>query len=102
MITLLHRKRYGTEIMAMIEEVSEGNISINFGSLYRILSKLTRRNFIVETPDPAPENNLQKRGGHRRKYYALTEQGRSALTAKEQLRTKLQGIKQPWKSCLDY
>ena len=101
MITLLHRKRYGTEIMEMILEASEGNIPINFGSLYPILSKLAKRNFIVEAPDPAPESNLQKRGGHRRKYYALTEKGRLALTETEQVRTRLQRMKQQWRPCLD-
>lgn len=98
MLTMLHQARYGIEIIEMVWEASDGSIEINFGSLYPALNKLIKRGLIVETQDLHPEENLAERGGHRRKYHMLTEQGREALNQVYKFRSILRDMKGRWQA----
>jgi transcriptional regulator len=69
---------YGYQIAQIVVNRSQGLFDIKEGSLYPALHRLERRTLIkgywVE-PDGI-------RGGRRRKYYALTAEGRTARRAK--------------------
>jgi PadR family transcriptional regulator, regulatory protein PadR len=101
MLTMLHKQRYGIEIIDMVWHMSDGNIDINFGSLYPALQKLSKRGFIQETEPPEiPSEDLHDRCGHRRKYYLLTEYGHMALGQIFQVRTSLRNIQGQWRPCI--
>lgn len=63
----VNKKMYGYELMLAIEQKSQGNIKLTFGSLYPILHKLESEGLIY-----SENENIGKRV---RKYYILTEQG---------------------------
>jgi PadR family transcriptional regulator, regulatory protein PadR len=100
MLTMLHQERYGTEMMEMVSLLSEGRVEINFGSLYPILKKLSKGGLIEDVKSPSVEDSLVERGGHRRKYYALTEPGREALNQLSEMRTSLRSISGQWQACV--
>ncbi|BAY95960.1 MULTISPECIES: PadR family transcriptional regulator [unclassified Tolypothrix] len=79
-------KCYGTEIIEIVSSASEGRKQLNFGSLYPTLYKLKIRGLIEED---LGETHLPERGGHRRKYYKITELGIQALSHIENFRQKL-------------
>ena len=98
MLTMRHGARYGIEIIDMVWEATNGEIDINFGSLYPTLDKLIKRGLIVETKTPQPDTGLHERGGHRRKYHMLTEQGCETLEQIDGFRSRLRNMKERWSS----
>lgn len=63
---------YGYAILKRVRELSDGEIEWTDGMLYPLLHRLQRLGYVTtewRTPD----------GGRRRKYYAITDEGRTAL-----------------------
>jgi DNA-binding PadR family transcriptional regulator len=63
---------YGYAISKRIRELSGGEIEWTDGMLYPLLHRLHRLGYVTADWRRSPE-------GRRRKYYAITEDGRSAL-----------------------
>ena len=72
----LTKPRHGYAIMSLIEETSNGVVTIGPASMYTIIKKLLQNNWIYLYDD----------SDSRRKVYTLTEQGRSIL--KEDLKIR--------------
>jgi transcriptional regulator len=66
------RARHGYEISQVIEQRSDGAVRFKVASLYPLLYRLERRNWIVG-------NWVEKAGQRRRRYYRLTPAGRRVL-----------------------
>jgi len=66
----LIKPNHGYQLMAAIEQVSDGRIKMGPGTLYGVLTRLQKDEFIVILNDDG-----------RRKTYAITEDGRAALKA---------------------
>ncbi len=69
---------YGYGIKSAVETESSGALMPRAGSLYRVLARLITSGLVVEAEAPEPES---PHPGRARKYYGLTEPGRSALAA---------------------
>lgn len=77
---------YGVEIVDAIEDATQGERKLGFGSLYPTLRRLENRGLITgkwgeETPD--------ERAGARRKYYSATEKGTEALSDVRERRQRI-------------
>ena len=72
----LTKPRHGYAIMSLIEETSNGVVTIGPASMYTIIKKLLQNNWIYLYDD----------SDSRRKVYTLTEQGRAIL--KEDLKIR--------------
>jgi transcriptional regulator len=68
------RPSHGYEIAQLIEARSKGAVAFHVASLYPILYRLERRDLIAG-------RWVEKPGQRRRRYYALTPQGRKVLAA---------------------
>ena len=69
---LTEGESYGYAILKRVRELSDGEIEWTDGMLYPLLHRLQRLGYLTtewRTPD----------GGRRRKYYDITDEGRSAL-----------------------
>ena len=66
------RPRHGYEISKLIEQRSEGVLKFNVASFYPLLYRLEKRGFISG-------RWVEKAGQRRRRYYALTAQGKTVL-----------------------
>ena len=69
---LNERESYGYAILKRIRALSDGEIEWTDGMLYPLLHRLHRLGYVTADWRTSPE-------GRRRKYYAITEDGRSAL-----------------------
>jgi len=83
---LTGRELYGLQIIDAFRDASEGHRSIGVGSLYPTLSRLEEKGLILSWMEARPEDD---KGGARRKYFKVTQQGVMALAAAEQFRRKL-------------
>ena len=72
----LTKPRHGYAIMSLIEETTNGVVTIGPASMYTIIKKLLQNNWIYLYDD----------SDSRRKVYTLTEQGRAIL--KEDLKIR--------------
>jgi|SRR5665648_230755 len=72
----LMNPNHGYQLMSIIEQVSKGRIKMGPGTLYGVLTRLQKDELIVILNDDG-----------RRKTYAVTEDGRTALKA-EYMRLK--------------
>lgn len=70
---------YGYGIMKAVSEESDGAVSPEIGSLYRVLARLMGVGLVKEAPTPADAEDVHP--GRRRRYYALTPAGKAALEA---------------------
>ncbi|ASV69710.1 MULTISPECIES: PadR family transcriptional regulator [Cytobacillus] len=68
-MTALTRPRHGYAIMSLIEETTQGRIAIGPASMYTIIKKLLKQEWIY----------LQDGSDSRRKVYELTKQGKVVL-----------------------
>lgn len=70
-------RMYGYEITRVVKELSDGTLNLTEGALYPALHKLEADGLIEAT--------MEEAGNRRRKYYALTKQGKkdSARKVKE-------------------
>jgi len=71
---LEERDRHGYEIAKLIEARSKGALALHVASLYPALYRLERRGLIVG-------RWVERAGTRRRRFYRLTDAGRSALGA---------------------
>ena len=65
--------RHGYAIIKEIEEMTQGDMRPNTGSMYLALHRLRQDGFIVEAVGPSEDA--------RRRYYKLTPSGRAAATS---------------------
>ncbi len=70
---------HGYAILKAVESESEGLVSPEVGSLYRVLARLMTAGFVEETPAPAVAPRVHR--GRSRRYYRLTREGRALLKA---------------------
>jgi DNA-binding PadR family transcriptional regulator len=63
---------YGYAILKRVRELSAGDLEWTDGMLYPLLHRLGRLGYVTTEWRTSPE-------GRRRKYYALTDEGRDAL-----------------------
>lgn len=70
---------YGYAIMKAVDEESDGAVSPEIGTLYRVLARLEGVGLVreTETPDAAPDVHR----GRPRKYYGITPLGLGVLRA---------------------
>jgi PadR family transcriptional regulator, regulatory protein PadR len=71
------RPRHGYEISQIIEERSDGAVRFKVASLYPLLYRLERRGWING-------RWVEKAGQRRRRYYRITQEGRTVLTHQRQ------------------
>jgi PadR family transcriptional regulator PadR len=77
-LTLLRREKaqYGMRIANLIEEMSEGRVQLEPGTIYPLLNRLAKSGWIVI------DDNISSQGrGPVRRYYRLTDEGTSLLNA---------------------
>jgi PadR family transcriptional regulator PadR len=74
--TLAHGEGYGYELSQRIHRVSGGKLDWSAGTLYPLLHRLETENLIEAFWRPSDS-------GPRRKYYRLTEKGRSAVATEK-------------------
>lgn len=80
------RRRHGYEISKLIEARSDGALRFNVASLYPLLYRLEKRDWIEG-------RWVEKAGQRRRRYYQLTPAGRKVLVAqRSKWRTFVQAI----------
>lgn len=75
----LTKPRHGYAIMSLIEETTEGVVTIGPASMYTIIKKLLKQEWIY----------LHDSSGARRKVYQLTDKGRSVLEEDFKVRKRL-------------
>lgn len=75
LMALADGDRHGYAIMREVEVRSEGQVKLGPGTLYGAVQRMLESGWIEETegPDEGP--------GERRRYYRLSRDGRSALSA---------------------
>lgn len=76
MIALARRPMHGYAIRQEVERRTEGEIRLWPATLYGLLSELSDEGLIEETKSPAGEGD-----DPRRRYYAITAEGRHVLAA---------------------
>jgi DNA-binding PadR family transcriptional regulator len=69
---LAEGESYGYAILKRVRELSDGELEWTDGMLYPLLHRLHRLGFVTTQWQTPPE-------GRRRKYYAITAEGRAAL-----------------------
>jgi DNA-binding PadR family transcriptional regulator len=69
---LAEDESYGYAIMKRVRELSEGELDWTDGMLYPLLHRLHRFGYVTTEWRTPPE-------GRRRRYYAITDEGRAAL-----------------------
>ncbi|MGE0043124.1 MAG: PadR family transcriptional regulator [Vicinamibacterales bacterium] len=77
LVALADEDLHGYGIMKAVQRDSGGAVTAEVGSLYRILSRLMTQGLVdeVDEPDGAPAETR----GRARRYYRLTDEGRTAL-----------------------
>jgi PadR family transcriptional regulator PadR len=87
---LCEGESYGYAILKRVRELSDGELQWTDGMLYPLLHRLHRHGYVTtewRTPD----------GGRRRKYYAITDEGETALAdQKRQWLTVTQALGDVW------
>ena len=73
---LAEGESYGYSILKRVRELSEGDLEWTDGMLYPLLHRLLRLGYVTtEWRTPS--------GGRRRRYYAITDDGRAALAEQQ-------------------
>ena len=75
--SLLDEDRYGYSMAQEIQRLSEGKVRVEAGNLHRHIQKLVRQGLVVPT-DSRPASEFDD---ERRRYYAITEEGRKVWAA---------------------
>lgn len=80
------REMYGLEIVRAIEDVTKGSRQVSVGALYPALHRLEQRSCLVSRMgDPSTES----KGGARRKYFRITDNGMRQLMRVRHMRDQL-------------
>jgi PadR family transcriptional regulator, regulatory protein PadR len=74
---LADRESYGYAILKRVRQLSGGELEWTDGMLYPLLHRLRRLGYVTTEWRTPPE-------GRRRRYYALTDEGRAALSEQQQ------------------
>lgn len=78
-------KTYGFEIIHTFEKASGGKRKLSIGTLYPLLNRLYKKGMVeshmAEKSDPT--------GGARRKYFSITNKGKTALSEAHEFRRRL-------------
>lgn len=77
LLAIAEENLHGYAIMKRVFQDSEGAVSAEIGSLYRILSRLLTQGFVAEVD--APRGAPAGTRGRARRYYHLTNEGRRAM-----------------------
>jgi DNA-binding PadR family transcriptional regulator len=77
LLALAGTDRHGYGIIREVDDRTDGLIRLRTGTLYTLLQRLIEEALIEDAPTPAGETTDDSR----RKYYRLTELGRSVLGA---------------------
>lgn len=83
LLCVSRQSRYGLEIIQVFEDVSNGEKTINIGTLYTILSRLERKSLVTSSMEDRPKDS---KGGARRKYFTITDKGTLFLHQNEDFR----------------
>ncbi|MEM9218421.1 MAG: PadR family transcriptional regulator [Cyanobacteria bacterium P01_F01_bin.150] len=81
-----YHERYGLEIQRAIKDCSNGSESISVGSLYPTLHNLEKKGLVTSR---FGDEVVKERGGARRRYYSLTEDGLYAIKSIQQYQSAL-------------
>ena len=73
---LAERESYGYALLKRVRELSGGELEWTDGMLYPLLHRLLRLGYVTTEWRTPPE-------GRRRRYYAITDDGRAALRAQQ-------------------
>jgi PadR family transcriptional regulator, regulatory protein PadR len=89
---LAEGENYGYAILKRVRELSDGELEWTDGMLYPLLHRLSRLGYVTtEWRSPA--------GERRRRYYAITEEGRAALAEhRRQWLTVARTLGDAWRS----
>lgn len=74
---LVEGESYGYAILKRVRVLSEGEVEWTDGMLYPLLHRLDRLGYVATEWRKPPQ-------GRRRKYYAITDEGRAALAVQQQ------------------
>lgn len=87
---LTEGENYGYGILTRVRELSHGELEWTDGMLYPLLHRLHRLGYVTTEWRTPPE-------GRRRRYYAITDEGRAALAEhKRQWATVAQALGDLW------
>ncbi|MEE8062487.1 MAG: PadR family transcriptional regulator, partial [Gemmatimonadales bacterium] len=75
LMVLAEGPSYGYAIMKAVVDHSDGAVSPDVGSLYRVLARLMGQGWVTEAGAPADAPAASR--GRARRYYALTPEGRT-------------------------
>lgn len=75
LLVLARGELHGYGIMKEVESETAGRVTLEIGSLYRLLNRLLEGGLVADAPSPPEETDA------RRRYYGLTSLGRSVLEA---------------------
>jgi PadR family transcriptional regulator, regulatory protein PadR len=78
LLSLAQGPLHGYAVKQRVETESDGGLTPQPGSLYRVLSRLMSSGLVAETEPPEPAS---PHPGLARRYYTLTTAGRRALAA---------------------
>ncbi len=76
LLALAESPLHGYGIRQRVAETSDGEVRLGSGTLYEVIHRLTDDGWIEEVPAPVDDTGS---GGPRRRFYALTNEGRGAL-----------------------
>jgi DNA-binding PadR family transcriptional regulator len=83
LLALLDGENHGYALMRLVDEQSQGAVTMGPGTLYGTLNRLLADTLIVETTDDSDRS-----GNERRRYYQLTKDGEHVARVElERLRT---------------
>jgi DNA-binding PadR family transcriptional regulator len=79
LLTLAEEPAHGYQIKRVVEERTEGAVSLGAGTLYAGIRRMEGEALIRETE--APPESLEVEPGSRWRFYAITAKGRQVLQA---------------------
>lgn len=92
LLVLADGEKHGYSIMQEVDTLTEGQMTLATGTLYRSIKKLLQDGLIQEVPESArpPESEDDER----RRYYRLTDFGRRVVSAEARRLSNLVNIAQ--------
>lgn len=88
LLALLDGAKHGHGIKLDVRHRTEGRVEMGPGTLYGAIKRLADRGWIEEVPSPEPEGERDER----RRYYAVTREGRDAAAAELRRMDELMAI----------
>jgi DNA-binding PadR family transcriptional regulator len=81
---------YGYEIVSRIEEITDGNWSPSYGTIYPLIQRMEEKDLVKSLSDEEAEKEGLETGD--RKYFAITEEGRRRLEESGEKREKFEEL----------